>query len=68
MSLELRGGQVGRAASPLWRTTELESLAKSLQTYFTGYGGRERSDSIVLIAENDLLAREQGLPLDSTFQ
>lgn len=45
---------MGRAVSPLWKTTELESLAKSLQSPLGYVGGRERSDSVALIAENDI--------------
>lgn len=45
---------MGRAASPLWKTTELESLAKSLQSPLGYVGGRERSDSVALITENDI--------------
>ena len=52
--LGLREGLVGRAASPLWKTTELESLAKSLQSPLGYVGGRERSDSVALITENDI--------------
>ena len=52
--LGLREGPVGTAVSPLWKTTELESLAKSLQSPLGYVGGRERSDSVALIAENDI--------------